>query len=71
MKSRMELTKLTPSILLHIAQQLSISLKSLVATIELLDEGATVPFVAHYRKEVTSIARGTLSRDLATGNFRS
>src|SRR5947208_2575428 len=53
MKSRMELTKLTPSILLHIAQQLSISLKSLVATIELLDEGATVPFIARYRKEVT------------------
>ena len=28
-------------------------LKSLVATIELLDEGATVPFIARYRKEAT------------------
>jgi uncharacterized protein len=28
-------------------------MKSLVATIELLDEGATVPFIARYRKEAT------------------
>jgi uncharacterized protein len=28
-------------------------LKSLAATIELLDEGSTVPFIARYRKEVT------------------
>jgi uncharacterized protein len=40
-------------ILLHIAKELAVPLKSLVATIALLDEGATVPFIARYRKEVT------------------
>lgn len=44
---------LPPAILLHIAKQLNIPLKSLVATIQLLSEGATVPFIARYRKEVT------------------
>jgi uncharacterized protein len=40
-------------VLLHLAQILAIPLKSLAATIELLDEGATVPFLARYRKEAT------------------
>ena len=44
---------LTPAILQHIAKELNVSLKSLVATIELLDQDATVPFIARYRKEVT------------------
>jgi uncharacterized protein len=44
---------LPTTVLLHISQQLSVSLKSLAATIELLDEGSTVPFIARYRKEVT------------------
>lgn len=44
---------LSPEILLHISKQIDVSLKSLVATIELLDEGGTVPFVARYRKEAT------------------
>src|SRR5437763_10015629 len=44
---------LSPAILLHIAQTLNVSLKSLIATIELLDEGGTVPFIARYRKEAT------------------
>src|ERR1035441_810500 len=48
-----ELTQLSPDILVHIAQTLGITLKSLVATIELLDEGGTVPFIARYRKEAT------------------
>ena len=48
-----ELKSLSPAILLHISQILSVSLKSLVATIELLDEGGTVPFIARYRKEAT------------------
>src|SRR6267378_340562 len=47
-------TKALPTpILLHIAQILSVSLKSLVATIGLLDEGGTVPFISRYRKEAT------------------
>lgn len=44
---------LSTPVLLHIARQISVPLKSLVATIVLLDEGATVPFIARYRKEVT------------------
>jgi uncharacterized protein len=45
--------QLTPEILLHISQLLNVSMKSLIATIELLDEGGTVPFIARYRKEAT------------------
>ena len=45
--------QLSPEILLHISQLLTVSMKSLVATIELLDEGGTVPFIARYRKEAT------------------
>ncbi|MDQ1470266.1 MAG: protein Tex [Bryobacterales bacterium] len=48
-----ELKSLTPEILLHIARILNVPMKGLVATIELLDEGGTVPFIARYRKEVT------------------
>jgi protein Tex len=44
---------LSTAVLLHIAQQVAVSLKSLVSTIALFDEGATVPFIARYRKEVT------------------
>jgi uncharacterized protein len=36
-----------------IASELSISEKQISATVELLDEGATVPFISRYRKEVT------------------
>ena len=44
---------LTPEILLHISKTLNVSLQSLLATIELIDEGGTVPFIARYRKEAT------------------
>ena len=44
---------LPTAVLLYISQQLNVSLKSLASTIELLDEGSTVPFIARYRKEVT------------------
>ena len=36
-----------------IARELSITAKQVTATVELLDDGATVPFLARYRKEVT------------------
>jgi uncharacterized protein len=36
-----------------VAQELSISAKQVAATIALLDEGATVPFISRYRKELT------------------
>ncbi len=41
------------SISQRIAEELSVNEKQVVAAIDLLDEGATVPFVARYRKEVT------------------
>jgi len=37
----------------RIAQALSISLRRVESTIELLDSGATIPFIARYRKEAT------------------
>jgi len=36
-----------------IAAELAVTEKQVLATIELLDEGATVPFISRYRKEVT------------------
>ena len=36
-----------------IAEELSVSARQVVATVGLLDEGATVPFISRYRKEVT------------------
>lgn len=36
-----------------IAAELSVTEKQVLATIELLDEGATVPFISRYRKEMT------------------
>ena len=44
---------LSTTVLLHISGEIAVPLKSLVSTISLLDEGATVPFIARYRKEVT------------------
>jgi uncharacterized protein len=44
---------LSPEILLHIAKTLNLPLKGVVAVIELLDDGGTVPFIARYRKEAT------------------
>src|SRR5215475_8015983 len=51
-------------VLLHIAQVLQVSLKSLTATIELLDEGGTVPFISRYRKEVTGNLDEVQIRDI-------
>ena len=36
-----------------VAQELGIKVKQITDTVELLDEGATVPFISRYRKEVT------------------
>lgn len=38
---------------LKIATLLNITIKQVIATIELLDEGGTVPFISRYRKEAT------------------
>ena len=48
-----EKKNLSPEILLHIAQALNVPMRGLVAVIELLDDGGTVPFIARYRKEAT------------------
>lgn len=37
----------------RIAEELIISEKQVIAAVDLLDEGATVPFISRYRKEVT------------------
>ena len=37
----------------HIASQLNLGTRQVEKTIELLEQGATVPFIARYRKEMT------------------
>lgn len=53
-----------PSIAARIAQELGVREAQVTATITLLDEGATVPFVARYRKEVTGGLDDTQLRTL-------
>src|ERR1700692_4341581 len=55
---------LPAEILLHITQLLNVQLNSLTATISLLDEGGTVPFIARYRKEVTGALDEVKIRDI-------
>lgn len=52
------------SIAQRIAEELSVKDQQVIAAIELLDEGATVPFVARYRKEVTGGLDDTQLRNL-------
>ena len=44
---------LPSAVLNHISRQLNVPSKGMAAAIALLDEGATVPFIARYRKEAT------------------
>ncbi len=48
----------------RIATELSVELQQVAAAIQLLDEGATVPFIARYRKEVTGNLDDTHLRTL-------
>src|SRR5580698_4206806 len=48
-----EVSPLSPELLIHIGQSLQVPMKGLLATVQLLDEGSTVPFIARYRKEAT------------------
>src|SRR5438876_2585126 len=59
-----ELKALPAAVLLHIAKLLNVPLKGLSAVIELLDEGATVPFIARYRKEVSGNLDEVQIRDI-------
>ena len=51
-------------ILKKLSDEMSIPLARLEKTVELLDEGNTVPFVARYRKEVTGGLDDTVLREL-------
>ena len=44
---------MTEEIFKHIGNSLSISIKQVSATVDLLNEGATIPFISRYRKEAT------------------
>ena len=49
-----------------IAEELNIKLVQVVRTIELINEGNTIPFIARYRKEVTG---GLSDETLSTAVF--
>lgn len=53
-----------PSIERRIADELNVRENQVTATVELLDEGATVPFISRYRKEVTGGLDDTQLRTL-------
>jgi uncharacterized protein len=52
-------------VIARIAEELSVRPQQVSATVALLDEGATVPFIARYRKEVTGNLDDTQLRLLA------
>lgn len=52
------------SIYSRIAEELSVKENQVVAAVSLLDEGATVPFISRYRKEVTGSLDDTQLRQL-------
>jgi len=56
---------MTKAISLRIAQELAVNANQVEAAIKLLDEGATVPFIARYRKEITGALDDTQLRQLA------
>lgn len=49
---------------LHLAKELNLDSKHVAATIELLDQGNTVPFIARYRKELTGEMDENMLRQL-------
>ena len=51
-------------IIKQISEELNIDYKVVTSTVELLDQGATIPFIARYRKEVTNGLLDTQLRDL-------
>lgn len=60
-----EATPLDPKTLSHIAEILNLPLPSVRSVTALLDEGATVPFIARYRKEATGNLDEVQIRDIA------
>ncbi|MCQ2505811.1 MAG: RNA-binding transcriptional accessory protein [Lachnospiraceae bacterium] len=51
-------------ILKQIAQELQIRYEQVEATVKLIDEGNTIPFIARYRKEVTGALNDEILRNL-------
>ena len=49
----MKLSKMRDNLQLIISKELNLLEKSVAATIKLLDDGATIPFISRYRKEAT------------------
>ena len=49
---------------LRIAEELAVKESQVTSAVTLLDEGATVPFIARYRKEVTGGLDDTQLRNL-------
>ena len=47
-----------------IASELGIKVSQVEATVKLIDEGSTIPFIARYRKEVTGSLNDEILRDL-------
>ena len=55
----------TDNILSYISEQTSISIHQVKATIALLDDGATIPFISRYRKEKTGSLNETQIQTIA------
>jgi uncharacterized protein len=51
-------------VILRIAEELTVNPAQITAAVKLLDEGATVPFIARYRKEITGGLDDTQLRNL-------
>lgn len=48
----------------YVATELKLSIQSVISTVKLLDEGATVPFITRYRQEVTGGMNEEQIRDI-------
>ncbi|MBO4510588.1 MAG: RNA-binding transcriptional accessory protein, partial [Lachnospiraceae bacterium] len=48
----------------QLAKELGIKLEQVDATVKLIDEGNTIPFIARYRKEVTGSLNDEVLRNL-------
>ena len=53
-----------------IVNNLGIKKESVIATLNLLDEGATIPFIARYRKEVTGALEDRKSTRLNSSHYQ-
>jgi protein Tex len=58
----------SPEILLRISKQVGAPVSRVETTLQLLDDGATVPFIARYRKEATGNLDEVKVRDIDESN---